>query len=95
MLKEDLLSVGGQERKNHEQDYRRNSSKTICIMTCMKVESILLNVSNFEAYFYILTPQTRSLKHKAIQSINTDIDRIVIMLSNKPSDLYRTTVHRS
>ena len=95
MLKQDLRSVGGHERKNQEQDYRRNSYKSISTMTCMMVESILLHVSNFEAYIYILTPQTRSLRHRAIQSINIDIDRIVIMLLNKPSDLYRTTIHQS
>ena len=39
MLKEDLLSVGGQERKNHEQDYRRNSSKTICIVMPVVLQS--------------------------------------------------------
>lgn len=38
-----------------------------------------VHVSDFEADFYVLTPQTRSLKHKAVQSINFDRDINVIM----------------
>lgn len=66
--------------------------KQASIMICMDGG---VHVSNFEGYFYVLSPQTGSLKHRAIQSINVDIDRIVIMLEQTIMSISNYIVHRT